>query len=132
MLYSEHTPNSARLRLVRQISSSYLPTKAVWERIFALECGRKDSAGKQVLSAVYEPWRAIDGVLAASAWAGWLADHGDGKQAMKIIGGAMAQLDMEQRVQLSQAWSSRLEETNEEDGDSAADDKEMPLTLVVD
>ncbi|KIK98666.1 hypothetical protein PAXRUDRAFT_823638 [Paxillus rubicundulus Ve08.2h10] len=127
VIYTQHTDNSARLKSVRHISTAYLATKAVWERVFGLECARNELADKPILSAVYEFWRALDGVSAASAWAGWLVDHGDGKEAMKIVARAMAQLTPEEQERCSHAWSSRLkgDQTNEGDGDSSRED--MPL-----
>ncbi|KAF9227279.1 hypothetical protein BS17DRAFT_878240 [Gyrodon lividus] len=127
VIYSQQTDSSARLKLVRHISSAYLPTKTVWERLFGLECARNELAEKVILNAVYEFWRAVDVVSAASAWAGWLMDHGGGNEAMKIIGRTMAQLAPEEQVRFSEAWSSRLkdDQTNDGDGDSSCEE-DMP------
>ncbi|KAF8842981.1 hypothetical protein BDN67DRAFT_1030869 [Paxillus ammoniavirescens] len=131
VIYTQQTDNFARLKSVRHISTTYLPTKAVWERLFGLECVRNELADKPVLSAVYEFWRALDGVSAASAWAGWLVDHGDGKEAMKIVARAMAQLAPEEQERFSHAWSSRLKGNQANDGnsDSSGEEEDMSLRL---
>ncbi|KAH7888620.1 U3 small nucleolar RNA-associated protein 6-domain-containing protein [Phlebopus sp. FC_14] len=132
VIYSEHTDVPRRRKLVRQISSAYLPTKLVWQRIFTLECAREDLADKTVLSTTYEYWRPVDGIQATLAWAGWLMDRGDGKEAVKVIGSAMAQLTTDQRSQLSQLWSSRLKddnrETEDDDISSRGDGVAFPMT----
>ncbi|KIJ67863.1 hypothetical protein HYDPIDRAFT_107389 [Hydnomerulius pinastri MD-312] len=129
VVYSERTDSSSRLKLVRQMSSAYLPTKAVWDHLFTLECARKESADKLLLSTIHEYWRAVDGVQAALSWAGWLIERGDGKEAMKIIGGAMAQLPSGERAQLSLAWSSRLKSESEKEGDSEGSSGEEDVSL---
>ncbi|KAH0827941.1 U3 small nucleolar RNA-associated protein 6-domain-containing protein [Lanmaoa asiatica] len=131
-IFSQETESATRLKLTRHISSAYLPTAAVWERVFTLESARDGRADKSLLRAVYEYWRAVDGTLAALAWAGWLMDHGDGKGATQVISNAMVQLGAEDKVRLTEAWSSRLTGSQtkdaDEDGD-ASEEEVLPLAL---
>ncbi|KAF9237504.1 U3 small nucleolar RNA-associated protein 6-domain-containing protein [Melanogaster broomeanus] len=124
VIYSQQADRHPRLKLVRHVSSAYLPTKAVWECLFALESARNEFAKKPILSTIYEFWRALDCVSAASAWAGWLMERGEGKEAMNTIGRTMSQLAPEEQVRLSGVWSSRLkgEQTNDGDGDSSGEE----------
>ncbi|KAF8134593.1 U3 small nucleolar RNA-associated protein 6-domain-containing protein [Boletus edulis] len=131
-IYSQETDSATRLKLLRHISSAYLPTAPVWERVFTLECVRDELADKSLLCAVYEYWRALDGISATSTWAGWLMDHEDGKRATQVISSAMVQLGAEDKVRLTEAWSSRLtgsqKEDEDEDGD-ASEEEGLPLQL---
>ena len=119
-----------RLKLIQHIFTAYLPTATVWERVFTLGCTRDDLESKSFLRAVYEYWRAVDGVSAASAWAGWLMDHGDGKSAAQIVSCTMVQLGAEDKVRFTEAWNARLSrnETKDEDGD-ASDVEHLPETM---
>ncbi|KAG6375433.1 U3 small nucleolar RNA-associated protein 6-domain-containing protein [Boletus reticuloceps] len=133
-IYSQETDSATRLKLLRHISSAYLPTAPVWERVFTLERVRDELADKSLLRAVYEYWRALDGISATTTWAGWLMDHGDGKRATQVISSAMVQLGAEDKVRLTEAWSSRLtgsqKEDEDEDGDGDASEEEgLPLQL---
>lgn len=129
-IYSQETDSSTRLKLIRHMSSSYLPTAPVWERTFTLERARDDLADKSILRAVYEYWRVLDGISAPSAWAGWLMDHGDGKGATQVISNAMAQLGTEDKTRLAEAWGSRLAGSRTEDEDGEVSEQEdLPLTL---
>lgn len=127
---SQGTDHASRLKLVRHISTACLPTAAIWERIFSLERARDDLADKSLLRAVYEYWRSLDGVSAASAWAGWLMDHGDGKGAAQVISSVMVQLGAEDKIRLTEAWNARLtgNQTKNEDGD-VSEEEDLPLQL---
>jgi U3 small nucleolar RNA-associated protein 6 len=134
MIYCRGTDNATRLKLIRHMSNAYLPTAAVWEQVFTLECARDDLAEKSLLRAVYEHWRAVDGTSAGLAWAGWLMDHGDGKGAAQVISSAMVQLGAEGKIRLTDAWSSRLtgSQMQDEDGDDfEAEDLPLELEHVV-
>ena len=133
-IYSQGTDSTMRLKLIRHMSSAYLPTAAVWEHVFNLERALDDLADKSILGPVYEYWRAFDGISAASAWAGWLMDHGDGKGATRVISNAMVQLGAEDKTRLTEAWSSQLagSQMKDEDGDdSEAEDLPLELEHVV-
>ncbi|KAF8556325.1 hypothetical protein OG21DRAFT_1459349 [Imleria badia] len=131
-IYSQGTDSTTRLRLIRHMSSAYLPTAPVWERVFTLESAHDDLAEKSLLRVVYEYWRVVDGISAASAWAGWLMDHGDGKRATQVISSAMVQLDIKDKIRLTEAWSSRLtgSQTKDED-EGASEEEDLPLKLDV-
>ena len=131
-IYSQGTDSTTRLGWIRHMSSAYLPTAPVWECVFTLECARDDLAEKSLLHAVYEYWRVMDGISAASAWAGWLMDHGDGKGATQVISSAMVQLGAEDKLRLTEVWSLRLtgSQTKDEDGDVSGEE-DLPLTLDV-
>lgn len=138
VVYSEGMCGAERCKLIRRLPAAYLPTKAVWERLFSFQSTRGDDAQKTMLSTIYQYWQALDGIPAAMAWAGWLVDHGDGKEAMKIISKAAAHLPNEQRAQLQQMWNSRLnggngEEDKGEEMFSAVEEngEGMPITLMV-
>lgn len=129
-IYSQGTDSATRLKLIRHMSSAYLPTAAVWEHVFTLERARDDLAEKPLLRAVYEYWRGVDGISAASAWAGWLMDHGDGKGATQVISSAMVQLGAEDKIRLTKAWSLLLSgsQMKDEDGDDF-EAEDLPLEL---
>lgn len=130
VVYSQGTDSPTRLRSIRHVSTACLPTAAVWKRVFDLERARDDLAEKSLLRAVYGYWRAVDGISAASAWAGWLMDHGDGKGATQVISSAMVQLGAEDKIRLTEAWNSRLtgSQTKDDDGDTS-EEEDLPLTL---
>lgn len=138
VVYSEYIDGVERCKLVRRLPVAYLPTKTVWEHLFSLESTRGDDVQKTLLNTIYQHWQAFDGVLAATAWAGWLVDHGDGKEAMKIISKAAAHLPNEERARLQQMWNSRLnggkrEKDEREETPSAVEEtvEGMPVTLTV-
>lgn len=138
VVYSEYIDGVERCKLVRRLPVAYLPTKTVWEHLFSLESTRGDDVQKTLLNTIYQHWQAFDGVLAATAWAGWLVDHGDGKEAMKIISKAAAHLPNEERARLQQMWNSRLnggkrEKDEKEETPSAVEEtvEGMPVTLTV-
>jgi len=61
-------------------------------------------------------------------------DHGDGKGATQVISSAMVQLGAEDRIRLTEAWSSRLagSQMKDEDGDDfEAEDLPLELEHVV-
>ncbi|KAG8214000.1 hypothetical protein J3R82DRAFT_10751 [Butyriboletus roseoflavus] len=97
---------------------------------FTLERARDGLAEKPLLRAVYEYWRAVDGISAATAWAGWLMDHGDGKGATQVISNAMVQLGTEDKIRLTETWNSRLtgSQTKDKDGDGS-EEEDLPLRL---
>jgi U3 small nucleolar RNA-associated protein 6 len=130
VIYSQGTESTTRLKRIRHMSSAYLPTATIWGRVFTLERTRDNLGDKSLLRVVYEHWRVMDTISAASAWAGWLMDHGDGKGATQVISSAMVQLSAEDKIRLTEAWSSRLtgSQTNDEDGD-ASEEEDLPLTL---
>lgn len=130
-IYSQESDSAMRLRLIRHISSTYLPTAAVWERAFTLERARDGLADKSLLRTVYEYWRAVDGISAASAWAGWLMDHEDGKGATQVISNAMVHLGAEDKIRLTEAWNSRLtgNRTKEDEHGDASEEEHFPLRL---
>jgi len=130
VIHAQGTDSVARLKLIRRISTAYLPTVAVWERVFTLERARDDVADKSVLRAIYEYWRAMDGTAAALSWAGWLIDRGDGKGATQVISSATVQLCAEDKTRLTEAWNARLsgDQTKDED-DGVSEEEELPLTL---
>lgn len=138
VVYSEHIDDVERCKLVRRLPVAYLPTKTVWEHLFSLESTRRNDVQKTMLNTIYQQWKAFDGVLAAMAWAGWLVDHGDGKEAMKVISKAVAHLPSEERARLQQMWTSRLnggkgEQDEREEMSSAMEEtvEGMPATLTV-
>lgn len=129
VVYSQGTDGGTRLRSIRHLSTAYLPSASVWERAFTLECARDDLAEKSLLRTVYESWRALDGISAALAWAGWLMDHRDGKGATQVISNAMVQLCAEDKNRLTKAWSSRLTGGQIQDDDDDASDEDLSLQL---
>jgi len=140
VVFSKRIDDAERHKLIQTIPITYLPTKAVWERLFSLGC-LCENVGKTVLWNIYEHWRNVDGVRAALEWAGWLTDHGDGKEAMKVITTATAQLPSAERGHLNQLWNSRLNqdmgdgeeaEEKEEEGNMGESPDEMPIVLTID
>ncbi|KAI6106108.1 hypothetical protein EDD16DRAFT_1631406 [Pisolithus croceorrhizus] len=138
VVYSEYIDGVERCKLVRRLPVAYLPTKTVWEHLFSLESTRGDDVQKTLLNTIYQHWRVFDGVLAAMTWAGWLVDHGDGREAMKIISKAAAYLTTEERARLQQMWNSRLnggsgDKDEREETSSAVEEtvEGMPVTLTV-
>lgn len=137
VVYSECIDDVERCKLVRRLPVAYLPTETVWEHLFSLESTRKKGVQKTMLNTIYQQWQAFDGARSAMAWAGWLADHGDGKEATKVISKAVAHLPSEERVRLQQMWNSRLnegkrEEDEREETSTAVEEtlEGMPVTLT--
>ncbi|KAI6169399.1 U3 small nucleolar RNA-associated protein 6-domain-containing protein [Pisolithus thermaeus] len=138
VVYSEYIDGVERCKLVRRLPVAYLPTKTVWEHLFSVESTRGDDVQKTLLNTIYQHWQVLDGVTAAMTWAGWLVDHGDGKEAMKIISKAAAHLTTEERARLQQMWNSRLngrkgDREEREETSSAVEETVggMPVTLTV-
>ncbi|KAG9316692.1 U3 small nucleolar RNA-associated protein 6-domain-containing protein [Chiua virens] len=129
VIYSQGSDSTTHLELIRHISTAYLPTAATWERAFTLERERDDRADKSVLRAVYEYWRVVDGISAASIWAGWLMNHGDGKGAMQVISSAMIQLGAEDKTRLTKAWNAQLMGNQTVDENDDVSEVDLPLTL---
>ena len=142
VVFSKSINEVERHKLIQKMPITYLPTEAVWARLFSLGC-LGENVGKDMLCTIYEHWRNVDGVRAALEWAGWLSEHGDGKGAMKVIKTATALLSSAERGHLNQLWNSRLnqdredgegkgEETEgeEEAGNMGESPDEMPMVLT--
>ncbi|KIM69184.1 hypothetical protein SCLCIDRAFT_104260 [Scleroderma citrinum Foug A] len=142
VVFSKSINEVERHKLIQKMPITYLPTEAVWARLFSLGC-LGENVGKNMLCTIYEHWRNVDGVRAALEWAGWLSEHGDGKGAMKVIKTATALLSSAERGHLNQLWNSRLnqdredgegkgEETEgeEEAGNMGESPDEMPMVLT--
>ena len=143
VVYSKRIDETERHKLIQNIPIAYLPTKAVWEHLFSLGC-LDENVSKTILCTIYGHWRNVDGVRAALEWAGWLAEHGDGREAMKVIKAATVQLSPAERAQLNQLWNSRLnqgrrnDENGEHEGDGEDEEEntgksfeEMPIVLTI-
>lgn len=137
VVYSECIDDVERRKLVRRLPVAYLPTETVWEHLFSLESTRKKAVQRTMLNTIYQQWQAFDGVRAVMTWAGWLADHGDGKEATKVISKAVVHLPSEERARLQQMWNSRLnegkrEEDEREETSTAVEEtlEGMPVTLT--
>ncbi|KAL4080344.1 U3 small nucleolar RNA-associated protein 6-domain-containing protein [Scleroderma yunnanense] len=131
VVYSKHIDDAARHKLIQKIPITYFPTKAVWKHLFSLGCAY-ENLSKTVLCTIYENWRNVDSVQAALSWAGWLTDHADGKEAVKVIKTATAQLPPAERAHLNQLWNSRLNrERDEEEKNMKKPPDDMPIVLTI-
>lgn len=140
VVYADHVDDVTRHKRIRKIPTAFLPTSTLWEHLFSLESAREQGTSKAVLSTVYEHWQAIDLIPAVVTWAGWLADHGDGKEAVGIMSRASARLSSEERVQLDRSWNSRLDGTRNGEKDERGSENEeedlvcaepMPMILTI-
>lgn len=91
---------------VRRMARDWFPTGRVWAEVFTREDER------EVLEAVYDLWRRMDGVEACTAWARWLIEHGDGARAVEVIRGARGWLGADDREEVERRWADTLRTTD--------------------
>ncbi|KAI0344754.1 hypothetical protein BDW22DRAFT_1372113 [Trametopsis cervina] len=118
------TPQS-RLSYIQELSSAYLLSASTFEAFFHAETSLEPQLqSEEVLKAVYDMWRRRDSASASLAWATWLLQKGNGKEAADVVLRARGEAGT-QRQALDDGWrkvlegfeSSRQSEQQEEDED---------------
>lgn len=129
-LLKYHVSPTDRLAHFRRVLSSYLPDAQALQAFFQSEASlSQEAASPEVLKEIYQVWRRRDTIGASLAWAAWLVQRGQGKEASEVVQSSRTEVsgDGAQRQRLEDEWREVLRQM--EQGD-AQEDQDADETMA--